>query len=40
VSRCVRKIRISASAVKAGMVASMTAVIPEGTRCSAQKTNP
>jgi len=31
---------ISSSAMKAGVVASITEVIPEGTRCSAQNTRP
>ena len=40
VSRCVRRMTISESVMKTGMVASMTAAIPEGTRCSAQNNKP
>jgi hypothetical protein len=40
VSLCVPRKRISERAMNAGMVAIMTAVIPDGTRRSAQKTIP
>ena len=40
VSLCVRRKMISRSAMKTGMVASTTAVTPEGTRCSAQNKQP
>lgn len=40
VSLCVRSSTISLSAMNAGMVAIITAVSPEGTRCSAQNTIP
>ena len=40
VSRCVRSITISDSAMNAGIVASITAAMPEGTRCSAQNSSP
>ena len=40
VSFCVLRKMISESAMNAGIVASMTAATPEGTRCSAQKSNP
>jgi hypothetical protein len=37
---CVRKTTISAIAINAGIVAIITAAIPDGTRCSAQNTSP
>ena len=40
VSRCVPRKRISERTMNTGMVANMTAAIPDGTRCSAQKSSP
>ncbi len=40
VSLCVRRKIISDNAINAGIVAIITAVMPEGTRCSAQNSNP
>lgn len=40
VRRCVPRKKISDSAMNTGMVANMTAVTPDGTRVSAQKTSP
>src|SRR5258706_5442341 len=40
VSFWVRRKNISDSAINAGIVAIMTAAIPEGTRCSAQNNTP
>ena len=40
VSLWVRRNRISDSAMNAGIVAIMTAAMPEGTRCSAQNNSP
>ena len=40
VSRCVRRKIISHSAMKTGIVASITAAMPDGTRCSAQNSKP
>ncbi len=40
VSLWVRRTRISDSAMNTGIVAIMTAAMPEGTRCSAQNNSP
>ena len=40
VKACVRRKKISDSAMNAGIVASTTAAIPEGTLCSAQNSRP
>ena len=40
VSRCVRRKIISQSAMNTGIMASITAAMPDGTRCSAQNSRP